>query len=51
MKLPILIAICLVMSVANEMNYAGMTTSIPLRSRPFRSSRCSPVIGWIRRGS
>lgn len=46
--MPILM-ICLVMSVANVMNYAGMTTSIALALATAGSlfPLLSPVIGWI----
>ena len=48
LKMPILM-ICLVMSVANVMNYAGMTTSIALALATAGSlfPLLSPVIGWI----
>ena len=48
LKMPILM-ICLVMSVANVMNYAGMTTSIALALAAAGSlfPLLSPVIGWI----
>ena len=46
--MPILM-ICLVMSVANVMNYAGMTTSIALALAAAGPvfPLLSPIIGWI----
>jgi len=48
LKMPILM-ICLVMSVANVMNYAGMTTSIALALAAAGPvfPLLSPIIGWI----
>ena len=48
LKRPILM-ICLVMSVANVMNYAGMTTSIALALAAAGPvfPLLSPIIGWI----
>ena len=48
LKMPI-IMICLVMSVANVMNYAGMTTSIALALAAAGPvfPLLSPIIGWI----
>jgi len=48
LKMPILM-ICLVMSVANVMNYAGMITSIALAVAAVGAifPLLSPIIGWI----
>ncbi|MDO5751024.1 MAG: L-lactate permease [Rothia sp. (in: high G+C Gram-positive bacteria)] len=48
LKTPILM-ICLVMSVANVMNFSGMTTSIALAAAAAGSifPLISPIIGWI----
>ena len=48
LKTPILM-ICLVMSVANVMNYSGMTTSIALAAAATGAifPLISPIIGWI----
>jgi len=48
LKMPILM-ICLVMSVANLMNYAGMTSSIALAVATAGAlfPLFSPIIGWV----